>query len=130
MWKVTTEGDCEGKSTRDLGIHEGYLEDIAFSLAPKAMYSLTFRLIDTKGALPLPNRTEVSVQLIGPSGIFNVPLLMQMLKEADVKCEKGRYYESVRLYNSQSKEELLRNTALEKIAQAGLTEEERKAVGL
>ena len=32
-FKVTTEGDCEGKSTRDLGVHTGYIDEIAFALA-------------------------------------------------------------------------------------------------
>ena len=27
IWHVTTEGDCEGRSTRDLGIHEGYIDE-------------------------------------------------------------------------------------------------------
>jgi hypothetical protein len=45
-WKVTTEGDCEGRSTRDLGIFEGHVVDIAYHLAKHAMYQLEFEPID------------------------------------------------------------------------------------
>lgn len=40
LYKVTTEGDCEGKSTKKLGIWEGTVSDIAFQLANKMYYSL------------------------------------------------------------------------------------------
>ena len=32
-WHVTTEGDDEGRTTRDLGYHYGYLDEIALRLA-------------------------------------------------------------------------------------------------
>lgn len=133
VWRVTTDGDREGRSTRQLGVHEGFLEDIAFALAPQAMYDLTFELMDTKASLPLPTRNEVHVQLYTPNGkgkAYDTEGLMDMLRQAGVKCEKGQYYESVRIYNGLSKEEMARNTALEKITKAGLTAEERKAIGL
>lgn len=129
-WKVTTDGDCEGRSTRQLGIHEGYLEDIAFALAPQAMYDLTFELADTKCALPLPTRNEVFVKLYSPSGGYSRVKLMEMLNAAGVKNEKGNFYESVRLFSGQTKEEMDHNTALEKLAKAGLTASEKKALGL
>ena len=31
IWIVTTEGDCEGRSTRHLGVFQGYIDDIAFA---------------------------------------------------------------------------------------------------
>jgi hypothetical protein len=42
LWKVTTEGDCEGRSTKDLGIHEGHIADIAFALSNQVFYKLCF----------------------------------------------------------------------------------------
>lgn len=42
LWHVTTEGDCEGKSTKDLGIHQGHIVDIAYKLGSKSYYSLHF----------------------------------------------------------------------------------------
>lgn len=42
-WLVSTEGDCEGKSTSDLGEHYGHVVEIALELASLASYKLTFR---------------------------------------------------------------------------------------
>lgn len=39
-WKVTTEGDCEGRTTEQLGTHYGHVAEIAFSLG--CAYSLRF----------------------------------------------------------------------------------------
>lgn len=41
-WQVTTEGDCEGWSVKQLGTYYGHLAEIAFHLADKAYYCLTF----------------------------------------------------------------------------------------
>lgn len=41
-WSITTEGDCEGRSTRDLGIHFGHVAELAFSLPEGPMYSYRF----------------------------------------------------------------------------------------
>ena len=44
-WIVTTEGDCEGRTTKTLGTFKGYIDDIALSLANKCYYSLCFTKI-------------------------------------------------------------------------------------
>ena len=41
-WHVTTENDVEGRSTKDLGIHEGHVADIAAALRKHNFYSLKF----------------------------------------------------------------------------------------
>jgi len=41
-WSVTTEGDCEGRSTRQCGTHYGHVAEIAFSLADQGGYTLYF----------------------------------------------------------------------------------------
>lgn len=41
-WKVTTEGDCEGRSIDQLGTHYGHIAEIAFGLERGGGYSLTF----------------------------------------------------------------------------------------
>lgn len=41
-WKVTTEGDEEGRSTEDLGVYYGHVAEIAFHLADKVFYKLEF----------------------------------------------------------------------------------------
>ena len=44
-WKVTTEGDVEGRSTKNLGIHEGHVADIAARLRKHCYYSLKFEAV-------------------------------------------------------------------------------------
>lgn len=46
VWRVTTEGDCEGRTTRDLGEFYGHIAEIAFSLADKVYYSLHFSPVE------------------------------------------------------------------------------------
>jgi hypothetical protein len=41
-WHVTTEGDEEGRTVRDLGIHKGYIDEIAYKLSGEAYYGLEF----------------------------------------------------------------------------------------
>jgi hypothetical protein len=41
-WKVTTEGDVEGRSTDQLGTHYGHVVEIAMSLPRGGCYSLRF----------------------------------------------------------------------------------------
>ncbi len=45
IWHFTTEGDCEGRSTKDLGIHEGHVGEIALKLASLAFYSINAKPI-------------------------------------------------------------------------------------
>ena len=40
IWNVTTEGDCEGRTMKNLGVWEGYVDEIAFELADKCFYKL------------------------------------------------------------------------------------------
>jgi hypothetical protein len=44
-WDVTTEGDCEGRSTKQLGTHYGHVAEIAFSLKDCG-YSFHFEKTD------------------------------------------------------------------------------------
>lgn len=50
-WKVETEGDCEGRSIKQLGEYYGHVAEIAFHLADKVCYALQFKpiRIGTKG---------------------------------------------------------------------------------
>jgi hypothetical protein len=41
-WKVTTEGDVEGRSIRDLGIHYGHVAEIALGLNDGPCYAYKF----------------------------------------------------------------------------------------
>ena len=42
VWEVYTEGDCEGRSVRDLGAYQGKISDIAVFLKDKCYYTLRF----------------------------------------------------------------------------------------
>lgn len=46
LWRVTTEGDVEGRSVNRLGEYQGHLADIAAFLSDKVYYTLTFDAID------------------------------------------------------------------------------------
>jgi len=59
-WKVHTEGDVEGRSIKNLGYHEGFLDEIALNLAPKATYALTFERIERQNEYPR-KRAKVKV---------------------------------------------------------------------
>jgi hypothetical protein len=127
-WHVTTEGDCEGKSTHDLGVHEGYLDDIAFALGRQAYYSLTF-----SAAKPLPDPVktqpvrEVCVKLDIDSGTWDlksperVAYFRNLLAGRDVAVTGSQFFASVILKRQPTKDEITPEAwrAAEKILGAG-----------
>ena len=138
-WKVTTEGDCEGRSTHDLGTHTGNLDDIAFALADKAYYGLRFDSVNPailKGREPTKSKVEVSLDI--KSGTWNmdhndqIAYFKRMLRGRDVAVKPGTYYACVSLVSGSSpeaqadaKKRVLRQAAIEK-----LSPEEREALGV
>lgn len=103
-WKITTEGDCEGKTITDLGIHYGYLDDLAFSLGGKAYYHLNFEFIDRPVPKPEPSRVNVvHIQLGIDSGTWDLPSIHRaqavrnILKDRPVVVGESGYYASVLL---------------------------------
>jgi hypothetical protein len=136
IWEVTTEGDCEGKSVRNLGTHEGYLDEIAFALADKCYYSLRFRPV-TKINLNTPTRTSVCVSLDINTGTWDMPgdkraeYFRKFLHDRPCVVREGQYYASVVLEFGKTQEECDKmqkeieiNKALNK-----LTPAERKLLG-
>lgn len=111
IWHVTTEGDEEGRSTRDLGVHEGHVVDIAKKLSPRVFYSLEFSPVFTKDkveeAKPLK---EVPIHLAIDSGTWD---LKQKDREAyfrkmftdrdDVKVDESNYFACVTLKFKETK---------------------------
>jgi hypothetical protein len=103
-WHVTTEGDVEGRTTADLGVHEGYLDDIAFALGGKAYYSLHF---EAARELPPPKKlkpvSRVHVTLDIGSGTWDMDAeqrrryFERLFSGRDVEVEKGTFYASVLL---------------------------------
>lgn len=70
LWRVTTEGDCEGRTTRQLGVYDGHIADIAARLADRVYYSLTFCPGEPTEDLPTPSHAVVSVCLDIGSGTW------------------------------------------------------------
>ncbi len=42
LWKITTEGDCEGRTIDHIATEEGHIGDLALKYAGYAMYQLNF----------------------------------------------------------------------------------------
>lgn len=130
IWHVTTEGDCEGRTTRDLGVHEGYIDDVAFALAGSAFYKLEFNPVDVKKLLRRPGLgTEVSVSLPIDSKTWDlktserVEFFRRLLAGRDVAVSESNYYASVKLTRGrdpqrqeQARRDALRNAALSKLS--------------
>lgn len=136
FWKVTTEGDCEGRTTRDLGVHFGHLDDIAFALADKCYYSLCFKLVDPM-KLDVPTKSKVNVVLDIDSGTWDmtpssrVAFVENMLKDRDVSVKASNYFASVELAMGKTAEQqkAREKEMLKKQALAKLSEAERSALG-
>ncbi|UXQ89020.1 hypothetical protein Thu_177 [Bacillus phage Thurquoise] len=106
VWKVTTEGDCEGRSTRKLGTYEGHILDIVRQLAGQAYYQLAFERAKTATvATKLYKGSKRSVQfhVTGdreklPSGDSNAQFraLEQHTRDGE-SLKEGNYYNAVEL---------------------------------
>lgn len=70
LWEVTTEGDCEGKTTLHLGVYKGHVVDIALRLANKSYYGLHFKPAEE---IPEePTRESVHISLGYDSGVSKI----------------------------------------------------------
>jgi len=114
VWKVSTEGDEEGRTTKELGVYVGYLDFIAYFLYGEALYKLKFKkLKDTPLVQPLERRVnitglvEVHVQLDIESDTWGsldyekesrLLFFKSMLQSRrHVKVEPSNYYSCVKL---------------------------------
>lgn len=136
LWHVTTEGDCEGRTTRDLGVHFGQLDDIAFALSGSSCYKLQFDLVDPKDWARNSPKTEVFVGLGIESKTWDLrgealaDYFRRMLDGRDVAVQIGNYHASVKLVRDADPEcqEMARRDALRAAALAKLTPEELEAL--
>lgn len=135
-WNVHTEGDCEGRSVKNLGTFRGHIDEIAFHLADKCYYSLRFSPIEKDEITPefLSNSDSVHVSLGIDTGTWDmkpdrrVDYFREILKDrTEVGVEDSMYYASVKLISRREKsmKEVLRENALAK-----LTDEDKKILGL
>ena len=104
LWKVTTEGDEEGRSTRKLGIHEGHIDEIARKLAHKAFYGLWFMAVDPEPVgLEEPKREpkSVHIQMSIDSKTWDLKpkqrpvVFAKIFENRPVSIEESNYYASV-----------------------------------
>lgn len=110
-WVVTTEGDCEGRSTQNLGTHTGFLDEIAFALAGKAYYGLRFSQVNPLALVKTgPTGTKVQVSLDIETGSWNmdhkepVQYFKNILSGRNVIVRDGTYYACVELVSGLSPE--------------------------
>lgn len=110
-WKVTTEGDCEGRSTKQLGTFYGHVADIAAHLHNKAFYDLTFTPVEPENIkIEKPAEVrEVHIQLNIKSGTWDMKpgeernsayrrwLAKQKTKFVKVEVNNSNYYAAVKL---------------------------------
>lgn len=108
-WKVTTEGDCEGRSTRDLGLYYGHIAEIALSIKDSPMYEYDFSPLEED--IPPPNtipqyqavRNACHIGLdinskTWPSSMSSktrVNWFTQWFDTADVTVTESSYYKAV-----------------------------------
>jgi hypothetical protein len=102
IWEVTTKGDCEGKTPKNLGTYKGHIDEIALYLANKCYYSLHFSYkpeIETINFTTFTPR-EVSVVLAIDSHTWNmnkddlVSTMKELFKDRPVDIEKSNYFAS------------------------------------
>ena len=136
LWKVTTEGDCEGKTTINLGIYEGNISDIAFYLKDKCEYALQFTPVKVSkiDSYDVTHYGCVHVSLDINSGTWNMSsedrvnyfkVLLNTENRENATVQPGQYFASVKLIGYDRHEEYIRKTALEK-----LTNEEKEVLRL
>jgi len=129
-WKVTTSGS--GVTVVDLGIHTGYVDEIALSLANKCINVLIFKKLDTEEKYT-PVTDKVNVMFYGDDNLGHIKYrydrmseIRKMFKDRPVEIEKGEHEKTFTIIASEdTKMEVIKNKALAK-----LTEEEKKALGI
>lgn len=132
-WKVTTEGDVEGRSTSHLGDYTGYVDEIALFLADKCYYTLTFNKIELPKVLK-PTAQEVNIAFEIDSKTWDmkpkdrVKYFEEVFKDRpNIHVKEGQYYASVKIETSD------KVTTKKDHIESGLAKlsyEEKKALGL
>lgn len=109
IWEVSTEGDCEGRTTKALGIYKGHIGDIALILQPEATYSLNFKHItvtqigeQTQGAQERNNVNVLGLGLDFTGDKEALVKVMQKVLGSRFKVVKSPYYNSVTINLSSS----------------------------
>jgi hypothetical protein len=131
-WEVTTEGDVEGKTTKHLGTFIGYVDEIAFHLADKALYGLCFKRIpQSADKVYQPTATSVNISfdvesktwdsVKTDSGLMDIE---KIFANRPVKITHSNFFASFKLVSNHA-DEFIRAKALEK-----LSPKERELLGI
>ena len=102
-WHVTTEGDEEGRTIRDLGNHRGQIDEIAKSLSHLACYKLSFSPVKVSAALQEgTGRKSVMIELndsslSGMKPPERVKIMQKYLQNRPVVVKESNYYGAVEL---------------------------------
>jgi len=125
-WSVTTEGDVEGRSVRQLGTFTGFVDEIALHLADKCYYSLTFKKIEPVKEFT-PKKEKVHVQFDIDSGTWDsikkdegLAEVRRTFSDRPVTISESNYYASFLIES---------HNADEQQALSKLSEEEKRALG-
>lgn len=124
MWTVSTEGDCEGKSIRQIGTFQGALTDLVKTLAGHACYKLYFKEVVNE-KLPEPRvlserEVQFSVQGMSQKEVVN------LAREEGLNMTFGTMYEAIAYAWTPTEQlEMERKSALAK-----LTDKEKKLLNL
>lgn len=100
-WEVTTEADCEGRTTKNLGIFTGYVDDIAKTLGGKGGYTLQFKHLAIPEVRTSPRRVNISFDI--DSGTWSMAptaraeWARKLFKDRPVKVEECNYYAGITL---------------------------------
>lgn len=128
LWQVSTEGDCEGRSTKSLGVWEGFIDDIALHLADKVMYNLWITPLNINKVTEKPMARRVDVYMNDIAHIDakeRLDIATKAFANRNVRISRSDYYGAFVINNNTSEEEILRASALAK-----LTTAERRVLGI
>ena len=132
FWHVATEGDCEGRSTTDLGVSEGAINMTEFDLADRCYYyTLYFTAVDPTDYDETPKKDEINISISGASGLYDMTkeerldAMRNMLKDRPVFVRDGNRADTFIISTKQESREKRRQKVLDK-----LTAEERELLGV
>ena len=126
IWHVTTEGDCEGRTTKDLGFHVGEVAAIASNLSRQSCYRLSFEEVKPMTHGSCYNRKDF--KSVNISGFGEIPNHVPFNTPQDLEVIEGMYCHSVELVRTS--DSLIRDAQDIENALSKLTSAERILLGV
>jgi hypothetical protein len=111
VWHVTTEGDVEGYTTKDLGVWYGHVCNIAFHLAHKSSYKLEFTPVSsmnysTVSGVTVSKNKNVDISMNIDSNTWNLTPknrvkwfenFLNLDNSSNIEVKESNYYAAVSL---------------------------------